>query len=160
MLVYPATIGVGHTSVPRQDGEHEVGWEEPARTGGCRLRKMEESRTQKLQALLRRLGKAVHGTVVRSDEVRACLDELHDEGWHAVMLLETSLACGENGSVEVDKGILRMHIGTADATGPEYRLDVADARFLSSLGISAGRHRSPSKARGRQRAERDSESAT
>ena len=84
---------------------------------------MEESRTQKLQALLRRLGKAVHGSVVRSDEVRACLDELHDEGWHAVMLLETSLACGENGSVEVDKGILRMHIGTNDAAGPEYRLD-------------------------------------
>ena len=63
---------------------------------------MEESRTQRLQELLRRLGKAVHGSVVRSEEVRTCLDELHDEGWRAVMLLETSLACGESGSVEVD----------------------------------------------------------
>jgi len=120
----------------------------------------EESRTHRLQALLRRLGKAVHGSVVRSDEVRACLDELHDEGWQAVMLLETSLACGEGGVVEVDRGILRMHVGATDSTGPEYRLDVADARFLSSLGISAGRHRSPSKALGRPRAERGSESAT
>ncbi len=121
---------------------------------------MEESRTQKLQELLRRLGKAVHGSVVRSEEVRACLDELYEEGWRAVMLLETSLACSESGSVEVDKGILRMHVSTADSAVPEYRLDVADARFLSSLGISAGRHRSPSNAVGRSRVERDSESAT
>lgn len=125
-----------------------------------RQKMMEESRTQRLQELLRRLGKAVHGSVVRSAEVRACLDELHDEGWHAVMLIETSLACGESGSMEIDKGVLRMHIGTPDSTGPEYRLDVADARFLSSLGISAGRHRSLSNAVPRPPAERDSESAT
>ena len=139
---------------------NEVGWEEPARTGGCIGWMMEDSRTHRLQELLRRLGKAVHGSVVRSEEVRACLDELHEEGWHAVMLLETSLACSESGSVEVDKGILRMHVGTADSAIPEYRLDVADARFLSSLGISAGRHRSTRNAVGRPRAERDSESAT
>jgi hypothetical protein len=138
----------------------EVGWEELAGTSGCVGWMMEESRTHRLQELLRRLGKAVHGSVVHSDEVRACLDELHDEGWHAVVLLETSLACCESGSVEVDKGVLRMHVGTADSAIPEYRLDVADARFLSSLGISAGRHRSPNNAVGRPRAERDSESAT
>jgi hypothetical protein len=121
---------------------------------------MEESRTQRLQELLRRLGKAVHGSVVRSEEVRSCLDELHDEGWRAVMLLETSLACGESGSVEVDRGTLRMHVDTADPAVPEYRLDVADARLLSSLGISAGRHRSPSNALLRPPVQRDSESAT
>ena len=121
---------------------------------------MEESRTQRLQKLLRRLGRAVHGSVVRSEEVRTCLDELHDEGWRAVMLLETSLACGESGSVEVDSGTLRMHVDTVDPTIPEYRLDVADARFLSSLGISAGRHRSTSTALVHPPAERDSESAT
>ncbi len=121
---------------------------------------MEESRTQRLQELLRRLGKAVHGSVVRSEEVRACLDELHDDGWRAVMLLETSLACGESGSLEVDKGILRMHVDTADPAVPAYRLDVADARFLSSLGISAGRHRSSNNALPRPPAKRDSESAS
>ena len=79
---------------------------------------MEESRTQRLQELLRRLGKAVHGSVVRSEEVRTCLDELHNEGWRAVMLLETSLACGESGLVEVDSGTLRMHVDTTDPAVP------------------------------------------
>jgi hypothetical protein len=105
---------------------------------------MEESRTQKLQQLLRRLGKAVHGTVVRSDEVRACLEELHDNGWRAVMLLETSLACREDGSIEVERGTLRLHVDDENGSSPEYRIDTADAKFLSSLGISTGRHRSRS----------------
>jgi len=105
-------------------------------------RMMEESRTQKLQQLLRRLGKAVHGSVVRSEEVRACLDELHEDGWRAVMLLETSLACGEDGSIEAERGTLRLHVDTDDGSSPEYRIDTADARFLSALGISACRHRS------------------
>ena len=47
---------------------------------------MEESRNQRLQELLRRLGKALHETVVRSDEVRDCLNELHEDGWQAVMM--------------------------------------------------------------------------
>ncbi len=105
---------------------------------------MEESRTQKLQQLLRRLGKAVHGSVVRSDEVRACLEELHDNGWRAVMLLETSLACGDDGSIEVERGTLRLHVDAENSSSPEYRIDTADARFLSSLGISTSRHRSRS----------------
>jgi len=109
---------------------------------------------------MRRLAKAIHSTVVRSEEIRACLDELREEGWRAVMLVETSLACGENGSVEVEKGVLRMHVDTTDPAVPEYRLGVADVRFLSELGIAAGRHRSPSKAVPHPRAERDSESAT
>lgn len=107
-------------------------------------RNMEESRTQKLQQLLRRLGKAVHGSVVRSDEVRACLEELHDNGWRAVMLLETSLACGDDGSIEVERGTLRLHVDAENSSSPEYRIDTADARFLSSLGISTSRHRSRS----------------
>jgi len=106
--------------------------------------KMEESRTLKLQQLLRRLGKAVHASVVRSDEVRACLEKLHEDGWRAVMLLETSLACGEDGSIEVERGTLRLHVDTERRSDPEYRIDTFDAHFLSSLGISAGRHRSRS----------------
>lgn len=103
---------------------------------------MEESRTQRLHELLRRLGKALHSTVVRSDEVRDCLQELHEDGWQAVMMLETSVACGEDGSLEVGQGTMRLHI-EENATAPEYRIGVDDARFLSSIGISAGRHRSP-----------------
>lgn len=103
---------------------------------------MEEPRTQRLHELLRRLGKALHTTVVRSDEVRDCLQELHKDGWQAVMLLETSVACGEDGSLEAGQGTMRLHIEEG-ATVPEYRIGVDDARFLSSLGISAGRHRSP-----------------
>jgi hypothetical protein len=120
---------------------------------------MEESRTQRLQELLRRLGKALHATVVRSDEVRECLEELHDEGWQAVMMLETSLACGEDGSVEVGRGTMRLHVGESSST-PEYRIGVDDARFLSSIGISIGRHRSPSKRFSRPQSEPDGESKT
>jgi len=105
---------------------------------------MEESRTQRLHELLRRLGKALHATVVRSDEVRECLEELHEDGWQAVMMLETSLVCGEDGSVEVGRGTMRLHVNE-DTSTREYRIGVEDARFLSSIGISIGRHRSPAK---------------
>ena len=60
---------------------------------------MEESRTKRLQELLKRLGQAVHGSVVQSDEVRDCLEELHGEGWRAVMLLESTLACRDSGDL-------------------------------------------------------------
>ncbi len=121
-------------------------------------RMMEETRSQRLQQLLRRLGKAVHGSVVRSDEVRACLEELHEDGWRAVMLLETSLACGEDGEIEVERGTLRLHVDTESGSNAEYRIDTADARFLSSLGISAGRHRSPSNNLSRPTTEHDEDS--
>lgn len=101
---------------------------------------MEESRTQRLHQLLRRLGKAVHGSVVGSDEVRACLSELHDDGWRAVMLVETSLACDEKGSVEADTGTMRLHVDSEGQT-PNYRIGVEDASLLASLGIAPGRHR-------------------
>ena len=117
---------------------------------------MEESRTQRLHELLRRLGKALHETVVRSDEVRACLEELHEDGWQAVMMLETSLVCGEDGSVEVGRGTLRLHVGE-NAAAPEYRIGVDDARFLSSIGISAGRHRSPTRRLPRPQTDADSD---
>jgi hypothetical protein len=118
---------------------------------------MEESRTQRLHELLRRLGKALHATVVRSDEVRECLEELHEDGWQAVMMLETSLVCGEDGAVEVGRGTMRLHVGD-NASTPEYRMDVEDARFLSSIGISIGRHRSPSKRLPRPQTEPDNDS--
>ena len=105
---------------------------------------MEESRTQRLHEMLRRLGKALHATVVRSEEVRECLQELHEDGWQAVMMLETSLVCGDDGSLEVGRGTMRLHV-EENSAAPEYRIGVDDARFLSSLGISAGRHRSPAK---------------
>jgi hypothetical protein len=120
---------------------------------------MEESRTQRLQELLRRLGKALHETVVRSDEVRACLDELHEDGWRAVMMVETSLACGEDGSIEAGRGTMRLHVAENSAM-PEYRIGVDDARFLSSIGISAGRHRSTPCRVPRTESEPDNESRT
>jgi hypothetical protein len=105
---------------------------------------MEDSRSQRLHELLRRLGKALHATVVRSDEVRDCLQNLHEDGWQAVMMVETSVACGEDGSLEVGQGTMRLHV-EENGAAPEYRIGVDDARFLSSIGISAGRHRSPVK---------------
>jgi len=115
---------------------------------------MDETRTQRLHQLLRRLGKAVHGSVVRSDEVRACLSDLHDDGWRAVMLVETSLACNDDGVVEADTGTMRLHVDT-DREQPNYRIGVDDASLLSSLGISAGRHRGNGVARRPARAEHD-----
>ena len=120
---------------------------------------MEESRTQRLQELLRKLGKALHATVVRSDEVRECLEELHEDGWQAVMMLETSLACREDGSVEIGRGTMRLHVGE-NGSMPEYRIGVDDARFLSSIGISAGRHRSTSGRVRRPQSEPDSDPRT
>jgi hypothetical protein len=120
---------------------------------------MEESRTQRLQELLRRLGKALHSTVVRSEEVRDCLEELHDDGWQAVMMLETSLVCGEDGSIEVGRGTMRLHVEDGSVI-PEYRIGVDDARFLESLGITAGRHRSPPKLLPRPQSEPDGDPRT
>lgn len=102
---------------------------------------MEESRTQKLQQLLRRLGQAVQGSVVQSKEVKACLDELHGSGWKAVMLLEAALVCRENGTLAVEDGAVRIHVDPSQAT-VRYRLDSTDAALLTALGISPTRHRS------------------
>jgi len=115
---------------------------------------MDEARTRRLQRLLRRLGQAVHGSVVRSDDVRGCLEELHENGWRAVMLVETSVACDEHGELDVAKGTLRLHVDDErDAVG--YRIDVDDARWLSSLGIAAGRHRGNGIQVSREPVERD-----
>ena len=115
---------------------------------------MEDSRKQKLQELLRRLGKALHATVVRSEEVRACLDELRDDGWRAVMLLETSLACAEDGSLEVERGRLHLHVDS-EPEAVSYRIDADDARLLASLGISASLHRSNNTGSRRPQADHD-----
>jgi hypothetical protein len=115
---------------------------------------MDESRTKRLHQLLRRLGKAVHGSVARSEEVRACLSELHDDGWRAVMLVETSLACDEDGVIEAETGTMRLHVDS-DREKPRYRIGVDDASLLSSLGISPGRHRGNGAARRPARAEHD-----
>jgi hypothetical protein len=102
---------------------------------------MEESRTQKIQQLLRRLGKAVHGSVVRSEEVQECLHELHEAGWDAVMLLEASLACRSTGAMEVEDASMHVHVDPS-STRVAYRINARDAGILSSLGISPSRHRS------------------
>lgn len=109
---------------------------------------MEESRTQRLQQLLKRLGQAVHSSVVHSREVRACLDELHDDGWRAVMMLEASMVCRDKGDVEARDGAVHIHVDPSEAK-VNYRIDADDAAFLISLGISPSRHRSkPSLPRG------------
>ena len=102
---------------------------------------MEESRTQRLQQLLKRLGTAVHGSVLRSDEVRECLEELHEDGWRAVMLLESSLVCSDGGVLQAEEGSIHIHVDPREADS-SYRLDADDARFLTDLGISPTRHRS------------------
>jgi hypothetical protein len=115
---------------------------------------MEDSRTQRLQQLLKRLGKAVQGSVVESQEVRDCLEELHEDGWRAVMLLESSLVCRDGGVLDAEEATLRIHVDPSDAD-VSYRLDADDARLLSELGISPTRHRSR---RTRPRSEGDDES--
>ena len=102
---------------------------------------MEESRTQKLQQILKRLGRAVHGSVIQSKEVRSCLDELHEDGWRAVMLLEASLACRDKDEIDTEDASVRIHIDPA-RTKISYRIDARDAEILGSLGISPSRHRS------------------
>ncbi len=42
--------------------------------------------------------------------------ELHEDGWQAVMMLETSLVCGEDGSVEVGRGTMRLHVAESSAS--------------------------------------------
>ena len=102
---------------------------------------MEESRTQRLQQLLKRLGRAVQGSVVQSDEVRECLEELHEDGWRAVMLLESSLVCRDQGVLETEEATVHIHVDPSEAD-VSYRLDATDAQLLTSLGISPTRHRS------------------
>ncbi len=115
---------------------------------------MEESRAQKLQQLLRRLGQAVQGSVAQSEEVRECLDQLHEDGWRAVMLLESSLVCRDGGLLEMEEGAIHIHVDPSE-TDVNYLIDSDDARLLTTLGISPTRHRSH---RSRPRSEVDDES--
>jgi hypothetical protein len=101
---------------------------------------LEESRTKRLQQLLKRLGQAVHGSVVQSQEVRDCLEELHEDGWRAVMLLESSLVCRDSGVLSSREATLHIHVDPSEAEAT-YRIDADDAKLLSSLGISPTRHR-------------------
>jgi hypothetical protein len=97
--------------------------------------------------LLKRLGQAVHGSVVNSDQVRECLEQLREDGWNAVMLLEASVTCRDK-EVRSGPASVRIHVEPASER-IDYRIDVEDARFLRSLGISPSRHRSQSSARRR-----------
>ena len=96
---------------------------------------MEESRAQRLHEILKRLGEALHGSVVNSGKVQACLRELHEKGWDAVMLLEASVVCHEDGKVSAEHASLHIH---ADPPEPEaaYDISMEDVRILRSLGIS------------------------
>ncbi len=103
---------------------------------------MEEPRTQKLHQLLKRLGTALHGSVVDSDEVQECLRELHEAGWDAVMMLEASVVCRADGSIEPGQASLHVHADPRPRPRVEYRMNLHDAAFLAALGISPTRHRS------------------
>ena len=103
---------------------------------------MKESRTQKLQQLLKRLGRAVQGSVVNSDEVSSCLHELRRDGWDAVMLLDASLVCRQDGSVETKDAAVHIHVDPVEHK-VSYRIDARDAAMLRALGISPSRHRTP-----------------
>lgn len=100
---------------------------------------MDDTRNTKLAKLLERLGRMIHAVVVDSDEVNACLDELREDGWDAVMFLEASMLCRSD---EREEGANGPRIEVATVPETEYRLDPADARWLASLGISPTRHRS------------------
>jgi hypothetical protein len=102
---------------------------------------VDEGRITRLRELLDRLGRAIHASVVDSDEVKLCLSELRGDGWDAVMLLEASLGCRHDENPDQPKGALRIHVGgTRGET--EYRLGSDDARWLASIGVSPTRHRS------------------
>lgn len=102
---------------------------------------MEERNNEQLQELLKRLGRVIHASVVDSDEVNACLAELHSGGWEAVMLLEASLVCREEETPEPASASLHIHVDSTERP-TEYRLGAEDARWLATLGISPTRHRS------------------
>ena len=102
---------------------------------------MDDARTRKLHRLLERLGQAIHRSVVDSDEVNSCLAELHAGGWEAVMFLEASLGCRNDGGLDLDEGALRIHVSRAQRE-VEYLIDSGDARWLAAIGISPTRHRS------------------
>jgi len=98
---------------------------------------MEESRTRQLQDLLKRLGRAVHGSVVNSSEVRECLRQLQECGFSAVMLLEAAVACKDD-EPQPSPATLRIHVEPTESR-VEYRIDASDAELLRSLGISPSR---------------------
>lgn len=106
---------------------------------------MDQGRRERLEQLLKRLGRAVRDSVRDSDEVHELLAELQADGWDAVMLLEASLVCrddAEADDVEADDADRLQVLPTAAAPAAEYRIDAADARWLAALGISPTRHRS------------------
>lgn len=102
---------------------------------------MDDGQITRLRELLDRLGRAIHASVVDSDEVKLCLTELRGDGWDAVMLLEASLGCRHDENADQPEGALRIHVGSTRGEA-EYRLGSDDARWLASIGVSPTRHRS------------------
>lgn len=102
---------------------------------------MNNARNKELQDLLERLGRAIHASMVDSDDVNHCLAALHSDGWDAVMFLEASLMCRRDEGTAGDEGALRIHVGTTHRDA-EYLLDASDARWLSAIGISPTKNRS------------------
>ncbi len=138
----------------------EIGWEDQVWASGLKARRDPvESRTKKLQQLLKKLGKAVHASIVNADEVSACLRELKAHGWDAVMIMEASLVCREDGGRAVEDSSMHIHIDPA-TDEVRYRINSGDARLLASLGISPTRHRSSGSSRSAARQRKpDSDSA-
>lgn len=102
---------------------------------------VDNERSKKLRKLLERLGTAIHASVVDSDEVKVCLDELQSGGWDAVMFLEATLGCRSGEGADSAEGALRIHVGATSGES-EYRLFPDDARWLTSIGISPTKRRS------------------
>ena len=102
---------------------------------------VDNERSRKIRKLLERLSAAIHASVVRSDEVRVCLDELQSIGWDAVMFLEPTLGCRSDEGADSDGGTLRIRVGATNGES-EYRIVPEDARWLASIGISPTKRRS------------------
>jgi len=102
---------------------------------------VDDAHTKEIRKLLERLGRAIHASVVDSDEVNSCLTELRSGGRDAVMFLEASLVCRHDENTDRAERALRIQVG-ANLGNTKYLLGSDDARWLSSIGISPTRHRS------------------
>ncbi|MGD8439801.1 MAG: hypothetical protein PVG53_04650 [Holophagae bacterium] len=101
---------------------------------------MDEPRTDKLQQLLERLGRAIHASVVDSAEVDECLSRLRGDGWNGELLIEAALVGRGGDETRSAGGRLKIRVHRRDR--PEYLLSADDARWLVAIGISPTRQRS------------------
>lgn len=103
----------------------------------------DEGPTQELRELLDRLGEAVRTAMLEDPQIRRELAELRSAGWEANVRFEARLTVvdrsGARSSGERD---LKLTVAPT-ASPPGFQLDRRDVRWLQSIGITAGRYRSP-----------------